>query len=280
MAKDKSSFVLYADQEEIFDYLSDEQAGQLIKTIFKYVNDENPTPEDPFVKMGFITIKQTLKRDLKKWENKLISKSNAGKMSAAKNKFDKYKIKILADLKETDFDFELMYFTESKKDYKSTDYMYMYFDLCINFLLQHKPTKSTPVESVEVCSTKSTVNVNVNDSVNVNGSVIVNDNVNEIKQIPVFSFRKELLSLCDDKLIIDTFLKIRKKKKAVNSQIAFNSIKKEIDKSNLGAKKCLEICCEKSWGSFKFEWLENMGYGKATNNRNTSPPQHDQDQFD
>lgn len=82
MAKGKKSFVLYSDQKELFEHLSDEQAGKLIKHIFKYVNDENPTTDDPLVDIAFIPIKQHLKRDLKNWEQKQKQRSEAGKKSA------------------------------------------------------------------------------------------------------------------------------------------------------------------------------------------------------
>jgi hypothetical protein len=42
MAENKKGFVLYADQKSIIDMLPNEKAGELIKHIFAYVNDENP----------------------------------------------------------------------------------------------------------------------------------------------------------------------------------------------------------------------------------------------
>ena len=69
MAEGKRSFVLYADYIELFDELSDEHAGRLIKHILQYVNDKNPETKDPIVKVSFIPIKQQLKRDLQKYES-------------------------------------------------------------------------------------------------------------------------------------------------------------------------------------------------------------------
>ncbi len=81
MAKGKKSFVLYTDQFGIFEKLDDKQAGILIKHIFKYVNDE--TPSGDFVtELAFESIKQQLKRDLKKFESKKLQWSEAGKKSA------------------------------------------------------------------------------------------------------------------------------------------------------------------------------------------------------
>jgi len=67
MAEGKKSFVLYSDQRGVFDKLSDEQAGILIKHIFGYVNDEKPKG-DFITELAFESIKQQLKRDLVKYE--------------------------------------------------------------------------------------------------------------------------------------------------------------------------------------------------------------------
>ena len=69
MADNKNSFVLYTEYIEIFEELSDEDAGQLVKHLFRYVNDKDPKTENPFAKLAFIPIKQQLKRDLKKYES-------------------------------------------------------------------------------------------------------------------------------------------------------------------------------------------------------------------
>lgn len=84
MAADKNSFILYTDNKEMVENLSDEQAGKLFKHIFRYVNDENPITEDQIVNIAFIPIKQSFKRDLKKWEEKKINKTNGGKLGNLK----------------------------------------------------------------------------------------------------------------------------------------------------------------------------------------------------
>jgi hypothetical protein len=81
MAENKTSFVLYSDSKSIIDLLSNEQAGLLLKTLFAYVNDENPIVDDS-IKLVFEMIKLQLKRDLKKWERTKESRSLAGKASA------------------------------------------------------------------------------------------------------------------------------------------------------------------------------------------------------
>jgi len=80
--KNKKSFVAYADWKETFDALSDQKAGELIKHIFAYVNDENPTSDDMLINAVFANIKHTLKRDLRKWREQHAQRVLAGKKSA------------------------------------------------------------------------------------------------------------------------------------------------------------------------------------------------------
>jgi hypothetical protein len=70
MAKDKKAFVAYCDWLESFEELTNEEAGKLIKHLLRYVNDQNPEPPDRLTQMCFIPIKQSLKRDLRKYEER------------------------------------------------------------------------------------------------------------------------------------------------------------------------------------------------------------------
>lgn len=68
MAENKKSFIAYCDWGDTFNELSNEEAGKLVKHLFSYVNDENPETEDKLIKLLFIPIQQTLKRDLNKYD--------------------------------------------------------------------------------------------------------------------------------------------------------------------------------------------------------------------
>lgn len=82
MAEGKKSFVLYADLLSVVDKMPDEKAGELLKHILRYVNDLNPETDDLLVQIAFEPIKNQLKRDLKKWEDLKIKRSEAGRKSA------------------------------------------------------------------------------------------------------------------------------------------------------------------------------------------------------
>jgi len=84
MAEGKNKIIVYADWIEIFDPLSEIEAGRLIKHFFQYVNDKNPNPPDRLTELLFNgSIKPTLKRDLKNWlsqqERNKINGRNGGR---------------------------------------------------------------------------------------------------------------------------------------------------------------------------------------------------------
>jgi len=102
MAKDKTSFVLYSDSKSIIDLMTNEQAGLLLKTLFSYVNDENPKI-DTSIALVFEMIKLQLKRDLKKWERTKEGRSIAGKASAEAKKLAKLNQQNSTNLTNVDF---------------------------------------------------------------------------------------------------------------------------------------------------------------------------------
>lgn len=84
MAKNKKSFILYADQKPVFDKLTRLEKGELIEVIFSYINDEEPNESElsDRVDMAFTVIKLQLNRDLEKWKGIKEKRSLAGKASA------------------------------------------------------------------------------------------------------------------------------------------------------------------------------------------------------
>ena len=86
MADGKKSFVLYVDQQKTVELLTDEQAGKLLKHIYRYVNDENPDLTDPLLQIAFEPIKQQLKRDLEKWKGIKVLRAEAGRKGGKSKK--------------------------------------------------------------------------------------------------------------------------------------------------------------------------------------------------
>ena len=92
MAKDKTSFILYCDQQGVFNKLPDEIAGKLIKHIFAYVNDENPPCDDLLLTIAFEPIKTQLKRDLRKYDDYIDKQKFNGAKGGRPKKKDETQI--------------------------------------------------------------------------------------------------------------------------------------------------------------------------------------------
>lgn len=116
MAKD--SFILYLDQQEIFEMLTDEEAGQLIKAIFEYEDTGNIRELDKSLQIAFIPIKSALDRNKEKY-NKVVerNKKNIEKRWNKENtKNTTGKTGIPKDTKNTDNDNERDSEHDSERD--------------------------------------------------------------------------------------------------------------------------------------------------------------------
>lgn len=217
MAEGKKSFVLYCDLIHTIEKMPHDKAGELFLHILKYVNDLNPVSEDLIINLTFEPIKQQLKRDLQKWDNELLKKSEGG---------------ILGNLKRWHND--------------------LYLQVIDNKITIHKANEiaSTRIAS-HTDSNQSDAIASVADNVNDNVSV----NVNDIK----FNFKKSLLSIGANEKLVNEWLDVRKKKKAVNSETAFNGFIKQQKLSKRDINFVLEKCVEKSWSGFEASWLNNIG---------------------
>ena len=74
-----------------------------------------------------------------------------------------------------------------------------------------------------------------------------------------FDGEKFLEEYCDDKQLIDDWLKVRRTKKAANTETAFKGFITAVNKSNLSVSEALRVCCENNWKGFNVKWLETTG---------------------
>lgn len=87
----KNSFVMYFDQQSTFEALSDEEAGKIIKGIFKYVQKQefdNKFNGERVLEMTFLPIKNTLDRDEIKYEERCKKNSENAKKRWEMEKID------------------------------------------------------------------------------------------------------------------------------------------------------------------------------------------------
>lgn len=82
----KKSFIAYKNWKSTFDELSNEDAGKLIKHIFEYVNGSNEKADTVLIRAVFANIKDTIDRDIVKWEEQIKQRKAAGKRSAEARK--------------------------------------------------------------------------------------------------------------------------------------------------------------------------------------------------
>lgn len=70
----------------------------------------------------------------------------------------------------------------------------------------------------------------------------------------IFNFRKELInSGAKENLVVD-WLKVRKTKKATNTETALKGFLLQVDKSNRNINDVLKKCIESSWSGFNANW--------------------------
>lgn len=89
MATNKKSVLLYCDIIHTVEQLDNEDAGLLFKHYLRYINDQNPDPPSKLIQIVFEPIKQNLKRDLKKWEDKSLKNSNNAKLRWNTNAYER-----------------------------------------------------------------------------------------------------------------------------------------------------------------------------------------------
>lgn len=73
-----------------------------------------------------------------------------------------------------------------------------------------------------------------------------------------FNFKQSLIDIGVSNEVADDWIKVRKLKRAANTETAFNSIKRQIEKSGISANECITIAVERSWQGFKAEWVDNI----------------------
>jgi hypothetical protein len=80
-----------------------------------------------------------------------------------------------------------------------------------------------------------------------------------------FDFKKSLLSLNVPENIVNDWIKVRKNKKATNTETAFKKIVNEIAKAKITPSEAIQLCVERSWSGFQSDWYLNDKQQKPKN---------------
>ena len=243
---ERDTFVFYKDWLNVIRDLPSEVQLEVYQAIAEYAIYGNLIELKPLAKVAFGFVKQTIDRDTQKY----ISIKEKRKEAGAKGG---------RPLKNKDLE-------ESKEKQK-------------NQLVFEK-------------SKKSKSPLNVNDNVNVNDfsffkkkkqkSVCVDFWEGEKKEQPLnaeketspqvapapppFNFRKAMLAEGFAPELVDEWLKIRKAKKAINSERAFNTFIEQVQKTGQDKNAILERVVQKQWRGFEASWLQADQIPQQTNN--------------
>ncbi|EKY12207.1 DUF6291 domain-containing protein [Capnocytophaga sp. oral taxon 324] len=233
---ERDTFVFYKDWLNVIRDLPSEVQLEVYQAIAEYAIYGNLIELKPLAKVAFGFVKQTIDRDTQKY----ISIKEKRKEAGAKGG---------RPLKNKDLE-------ESKEKQK-------------NQLVFEKSKKS-----------KSPLNVNVNDNVNdisflekkKQKSVCVDFGEEEKKEQPLnaeketspqvapapppFNFKKAMLAEGFAPELVDEWLKIRKAKKAINSELAFKTFIEQVRKTGQDKNAILERVVQKQWKGFEASWLQ------------------------
>ena len=96
---------------------------------------------------------------------------------------------------------------------------------------------------------------NANHKPLTNNQEPVKENKPIVDKSPEFNFRNEFILLGVKKNFIDQWLKVRKNKRATNSELAFKKLVTEMSKSGLTFNDAVKTSVENSWSGFNTDWI-------------------------
>lgn len=233
---ERETFVFYKDWLNVIRDLPSEVQLEVYQAITEYAIYGNLIELKPLAKVAFGFVKQTIDRDTQKYISIKEKRKEAGAKGGRPLKINELE--------------------ESKEKQK-------------NHLVFEKSKKS-----------KSPLNVNVNDNVNDIsflekkkqkstrtdfGEEENNQPLSDQKETsplvapapPPFNFRKAMLSEGFAPELVDEWLKIRKAKKAVNTERAFKTFIEQVRKTNQDINTVLSIIVQKQWRGFEADWLHS-----------------------
>lgn len=284
MAANKQTIVVYKDWKSQFEHLSDEEAGMLIKHFFRYVNDENPEPPNRLIALLFEPIKQSLKRDLVKWEATKETKTYSARLGNLK----RWSPDLYDEVIKTNISIDEAENIAKNRKTSQNIANATISDITVTdaIIKSHNVTDATKhsqsiadgikesqniANAINPSQTIANIAVSVTDTVTVTDTDILLEKEAKDIYAPKFNFQKSLVALGADKNLVDEWIAVRKTKKATNTQTALKKFLHQVELSGYSLNEVLEKCVEKSWSGFEAEYLNNQN--NFNNSKNGSKQQ-------
>lgn len=80
-----------------------------------------------------------------------------------------------------------------------------------------------------------------------------------------FPFRKKVKDLGVEDCYLNDWMKARSKKRASNTETAFNLLVSQINQSGFSANECIKFSAERSYSGFKADWIKNERHEERIN---------------
>ena len=93
---------------------------------------------------------------------------------------------------------------------------------------------------------------------NTTNNVSTTRNIGETPNIPLkgFSIKDRLISDGVPEGVVDAYMKVRKTKKAPDTEVAYKGLIREAEKAGLPISAVIQECVERNWVGFKAEWIK------------------------
>ena len=255
----KDTFILKTKYGSIINRLSDKQAGVLFKMLFNYVeNGANAGSTDERVDMAFEFIKMDLDAFAESYQKKLTGRSEQGRLGNLKRwNRDLYDRVVSGELtlEKAEETIEATNLSLSDKNIAKRQNNRVATSLSLNdndnvndndfSFLEKKKQKSARVDFDE--EEKNNPPLSDQKETSPQGSAAP----------PPFNFRQAMLSAGFAADLTEDWLRIRKTKKAVNSERAFKIFLEQVQRTGQDKNTILALVVQKQWKGFEASWVQS-----------------------
>ena len=233
----KETFLFYADWLNVIRDLPSEVQLEVYQAIAEYAIYGNLIELKPLAKVAFGFVKQTIDRDTQKYISISEKRSEAGKKGGRRLKDN--------ELEESNEKQKKQLLSEkSKKSNCPLNDNDNVNDNDISFL-EKKKQKSASVDFDE--EEKNNQPLSDQKETSPQGSAAP----------PPFNFRQAMLSAGFAADLTEEWIKIRKTKKAVNSERAFKIFLEQMQRTGRDKNEILALVVQKQWKGFEANWVQS-----------------------